>query len=37
MDEMGGHRACMRGKRNPYKILLGKLEMKRSLGRPRHS
>jgi hypothetical protein len=34
-DEMG--RACSKNeKRNAYRILLGKPEGKRSLGRPRH-
>jgi hypothetical protein len=31
-----GHVACMREKRNAYRILVGKLEGKRPLGRPRH-
>jgi hypothetical protein len=30
-----GHVACMGGKRNVYKLLVGKLEEKRPLGRPR--
>jgi hypothetical protein len=31
-----GHVACMMGKRNTYRILVGKSEGKRPLGRPRH-
>jgi len=31
-----GHVACMREMRNVYKILVGKPECKRQLGRPRH-
>jgi hypothetical protein len=30
-----GHAACMGDKRNAYRILMGKPEGKRSLGRPR--
>jgi hypothetical protein len=30
-----GHVACMREKRNAYRILVGKLEGKRPIGRPR--
>jgi hypothetical protein len=34
-DEMGGHVACMEEMRNMYKILVGNLEEKRLVGRPR--
>jgi hypothetical protein len=30
------HVACMGAKRNAYKILVGKLEGKKPLGRPQH-
>jgi hypothetical protein len=32
---MAGHVACIREKRNPYRILLGKSKGKRRLGRIR--
>jgi hypothetical protein len=35
-DEMGRTIACMGEMRNTYKILVGKTEGKRPLGRPRH-
>jgi hypothetical protein len=31
-----GHVACMEEERNVYKVLMGKPEGKRPLGRPRH-
>ena len=31
-----GHVACMEERRGIYRVLLGKLEGKKSLGRPRH-
>jgi hypothetical protein len=34
-DEMGGYVACRGDMRNAYKILVGKLERWRQLGRPR--
>jgi hypothetical protein len=34
-DEMEGHVERMSEKRNAYRILVGKLEGKRALGRPR--
>jgi hypothetical protein len=34
-DEMGGHVAGMGEKRNDYRLLVGKREGKRPLGRPR--
>jgi hypothetical protein len=35
VDNMGRHIAYMREKRNAYRILVGKPEGKRPLGRPR--
>jgi hypothetical protein len=35
-DEMGRHTACMGEIRNAYKMSVGRLEGKRSLGRPKH-
>jgi hypothetical protein len=32
---MDGHVACIRDERNAYRILVGKTEDKRPLGRPR--
>jgi len=32
-----GHVACMEERRGIYRVLLGKLEGKKSLGRPRHT
>jgi hypothetical protein len=31
-----GNAACIKEKRNTYKVLIGKPEGKRPLGRPRH-
>jgi len=31
-----GHVACMGGERGMYRVLVGKPERKRTLGRPRH-
>jgi hypothetical protein len=36
MIKWAGHVARMRGKRNAYRLLVGKREGKRPLGRPRH-
>ena len=35
-NEMGGHVACMGEGRGKYRVLVGKSEGKRPLGRPRH-
>jgi hypothetical protein len=35
-DEVTGHIACMEEKRNAYRILVAKPEVKRPLGRCRH-
>jgi hypothetical protein len=35
-DEMGGSCSTNGGKRNAYRLLVGKPEGKRPLGRPRH-
>jgi hypothetical protein len=35
-ERWAGHVACMGEERNVYKVLMGKSEGKRPLGRPRH-
>ena len=35
-NEMGGHIACMGERRSAHRLLVGKPEGMRSLGRPRH-
>jgi hypothetical protein len=35
-NKVGGHVACMGEERKMYRVLVGKLEGKRPVGRPRH-